>query len=230
MERAQDQSPRRAGLRGLHRRRRGRAPGRRRRDHRRLCRGGRRGSGAGRVGHLRAPRTPPRHLHQQARPRARVVPANARRAGRRLRNEDRTDAPSHRRGARLRGDRRPARRARLHLRRRAHRDGHPRGAVGSRGPPPREARRVDRRIGRLDDGAIPRRGRDRDEGDCGSFGEGGRLRNHRAGARRQRNERYRRRSSRRLHGGRDAVASRAPAGEGPSRWCTRLCRIRTSES
>ena len=75
MERREDQRPRRARLRRLHRRRARGDPGRRRVHRRRLRRRRRRGPDRGRLGAGRRGRPAARDLRQQARPRTRVVRA-----------------------------------------------------------------------------------------------------------------------------------------------------------
>ena len=71
-----------------------------------------------RVEARRAARHPARDLHQQARPRTRVVPAHARPAEGALRRRRRAVATAHRRGGRAVGRRRAAERHRGHLHRR----------------------------------------------------------------------------------------------------------------
>ena len=101
---------------------------------------------------------PARVLRQQARPRARVVLADARRAQGQVRRRRRAAAAPHRRGSRLPRRRRAARRPRGPLRRRqGDRRADPARDGDGGALDPRRAHRGHRRRRRRPDGALPRR-------------------------------------------------------------------------
>ena len=156
--RPQGQRDRHARLRRLRERRRRRAARRRPRGVRGVGGRGRRGADRAGVADGRRARAAPRGVREQARPRAGVVLAHARRAQGQVRRRRRAAAAAHRRRSRLPRRRRAARRPRGALRRRQGDRGSDPARDGDGGAlHPRRAHRGHRRRRRRPHGALPRR-------------------------------------------------------------------------